>query len=168
MGGLSAAQWQGVVLTRGGLARLRAAAERAHPAEACGLLLAPEGVLAADPAGLRPRLRAVRCRNVHPDPGAAYEVAPRDFLRWDRLAARRGCVVAGVWHSHPGGAPVPSASDHEQAWRGWVYLIVAGEEPDSVPRVEPEAGEGGGRSLRYARAWCWDGSGCVELPVTAA
>ena len=164
MGGLSAARWQGVVLVRGGLARLRAAAERAHPAEACGLLLAPEGVLAADSAGLRPRIRAVRCRNVHPDPVAAYEVAPRDFLRWDRLAARHGCVVAGVWHSHPGGAPVPSAADHEQAWRGWVYLIVAGGASESAPR----AGEGGGCGLGYARAWCWGGSGCVELPVTAA
>ncbi len=130
-------------------ARVAQRAAALWPHEACGLLLAP----LADPR--RPEtlagpLRAVRCRNRHPRPEQGYELHPRDFLRWDRRAAARGLGIVGVWHSHPCGAARPSATDHERAWRGWIYLIVA---------VEPPAGEPG------QRAWRWSADGVTEVSL---
>ncbi len=47
-------------------------------------------------------------------------------------AADRGFELLGVWHSHPGGSPSPSPSDHAaaRAWPGTLWLILAlGSEP---------------------------------------
>ncbi len=120
----------------------RAAAVR--PREACGVLL---GERAAEGVTVH---RAAFCRNIDPDPERRYELHPRDFLRWDRAAARRGWEVVGIWHSHPDGGPSPSATDRERAWRGWDYLIAA-------------AGPGGAIALK-----CWRprGEGWVEVPLT--
>ncbi len=101
------------------VAQLERHARRAYPGECCGALI-----------GL-PRERPAVC-SVHPTENHStarvrdrYEVDPKDILRLDRLAERRGQEILGFYHSHPDHPPVPSAADAALAWAGYVYLIVA-------------------------------------------
>lgn len=89
----------------------------ALPLEGCGLLLGKRAgtdalILEARPA------RNVRASSRH------YEIEPEDVLAADRKARREGRLLLGAWHSHPQGAAVPSATDRDEAWPDWCYLIV--------------------------------------------
>src|SRR5262245_6691532 len=54
------------------------------------------------------------------------ELDPRDYLRAERDAAKRGLGVWGYYHSHPDHPAVPSGFDLEHApFIEWSYLIVA-------------------------------------------
>lgn len=126
---------------------------RGLPYEACGLLLGEGGgaadsasppspgsaTAAADPgvelvevAGvLLARSRPTVVRVVIPTANAAhsaqvYEVPPRDLLRADREAERRGLELVGVFHSHTHTSAYPSATDRDQAPDpGWHYVVVS-------------------------------------------
>jgi proteasome lid subunit RPN8/RPN11 len=54
-----------------------------------------------------------------------YEVDPREIVKLDRAAEQRGLDIVGFYHSHPDHPPTPSATDAENAWPGYIYLIVA-------------------------------------------
>jgi len=91
------------------------------PAEACGLIAADE----------RGRVTAAYClRNVDAS-AVSYTVDPAEHFESLRHAESRGWHLAGVFHSHPSGPPVPSSADVAGALEPeWVYLIVGlgGEE----------------------------------------
>jgi proteasome lid subunit RPN8/RPN11 len=105
-------------VARGVVETLIAEARRAHPLEACGLLLGGEAIE-----------QAVVCRNVHPEPLRHFEIDPAALIAAYK-AARGGCpALLGYWHSHPVGPPVPSQCDREMAGGDdRVWAIVAGEE----------------------------------------
>ena len=90
------------------------------PDEGCGLL-------AADRAG---RLRMVYClSNGAPSP-SAYTLDPGEHFRALRHAEAQGWHLAGVFHSHPRGPAIPSATDVAQALEPeWLYVVVGLEEP---------------------------------------
>jgi len=94
-------------------------ARRAHPREACGLLL---GV--RFPEGLRV-LAACSAANRHPCPERAFELDPGRLVRAALHARRRGLELLGTWHSHPDAPPRASAGDLEGAWPGHVLLILS-------------------------------------------
>ena len=95
------------------------------PDEACGLL-------AADSSG---RLCMVYClSNAAPSP-AAFTLDPGEHFRALRHAESRGWHLAGVFHSHPGGAARPSPTDVSQALEpDWIYVVVGLESP-AAPEV---------------------------------
>lgn len=108
-----------------------------RPRESCGLLLgrrrsrrgsrAP-GLASPPSGGGRHVIRVEhvsRARNLSPEPERAFELDPGDLVAADAAARARGLEVVGVWHSHPGSPPRPSARDREHAWSGWSHLIVA-------------------------------------------
>lgn len=101
------------------LPRLAAAA---RPREACGLLVghaAGEGVAVT---GLVPSRNLAAAED-------AFEIDTAMQLGLQRRLRGTGEAVIGVWHSHPAGAPTPSARDAEGAWEaGLAWLITAGEE----------------------------------------
>jgi proteasome lid subunit RPN8/RPN11 len=97
---------------------LVAEAVRAAPDESCGLLLGTENWIEA----------AVPTRNVHPSPGTHFEIDPTALIAAHKAARAGGPAIVGYWHSHPGGAAVPSAADRASAsGDGRVWAIVAGE-----------------------------------------
>lgn len=126
--------------------RVREASAAAWPHEACGLL---EG----EPTATRTRVaRVLVCDNVHDEPGHRYTIDPEDFLHAEHAAEDRGRSIVGVWHSHPNGEPVPSATDRAEAWPGWSYLI---------------AGVTNG-ALTALRCWCLDDEEFYEQSIVTA
>ncbi|MEX0606680.1 MAG: M67 family metallopeptidase, partial [Halofilum sp. (in: g-proteobacteria)] len=67
--------------------------------------------------------RVLICANIHETPRDRYTIDPETFLHAEHAAQDRGRSIVGVWHSHPSGEPVPSATDRAEAWPGWSYLI---------------------------------------------
>jgi proteasome lid subunit RPN8/RPN11 len=105
-------------VTSAALAAMRAAAAAAHPREACGILLGEGGRIA----------EARETANVHPAPHRHFEIDPRALIEAHR-AAREGAgdEVLGYFHSHPVGAPIPSATDRASAAHdGRIWAIIAG------------------------------------------
>lgn len=92
------------------LAACSAAAVAAFPDEACALL---EGEVIDG----RAHAHALHLTaNVAADRRATFEVDPRALLRLHRETRARGSALIGVWHSHPNGVAVPSATDFAQAY----------------------------------------------------
>lgn len=105
-----------LTLTSGALATLLSESRSAHPDEACGLLLGADGHIE----------RAVAAANVAPDPARHFEIDPAALIAALRLEREGGAAVIGYWHSHPSGAPAPSATDQALAsGDGRVWAIVA-------------------------------------------
>ncbi|MEO5374152.1 MAG: M67 family metallopeptidase [Alphaproteobacteria bacterium] len=102
------------------LARIRAEAEAAYPAECCGLLvgrIAADGVLARAVAGRN--LLAGESRD-------RFEVDPALRLRLMREFRGTPETVVGHYHSHPDHPPRPSAHDLAMVFEpDLVWLIVA-------------------------------------------
>lgn len=94
------------------------AARRAHPHEACGLLLGRA------PGRIE---RAVPAANVAPDPARRFEIDPAALIAAFKAERAGGPRVLGYWHSHPNGIAAPSATDRGAAsGDGRVWAIVAG------------------------------------------
>lgn len=108
-----------IEVTRDVLAQLRAEAARAHPREACGLLL-----------GRGARIEGIApAANVHPEPLTRFEIDPAALIAAHRAARAGGPELVGYYHSHPAGHPLPSATDCEHASGDTrIWGIVAGEE----------------------------------------
>ncbi|QUL36653.1 Mov34/MPN/PAD-1 family protein [Erythrobacter sp. JK5] len=91
----------------------------AHPNEACGILQGK---------GMRVT-GLIETRNVHPDPATHFEIDPQALIDAHRSERAGGLCVLGYFHSHPGGDPVPSATDRAlAAGDGRLWAIIAGDE----------------------------------------
>ncbi len=109
---------------RGVLTAIEVHARRDAPHECCGLLLGTAAEI----------LEAVPTRNIAAEPSRRYEIAPEDHFAALRRCRNdgEGVAVVGGYHSHPRSAPVPSATDLEQAFLEFVYMI-AGPVDGSAP-----------------------------------
>lgn len=88
------------------------------PNEACGLL-------AVTPAGL---VRFVYCLSNVDRSALSYTIDPAEFYGAARHAERHDWEIGGVFHSHPRGPLVPSATDVARAPSpDWLYLIISGD-----------------------------------------
>lgn len=88
-------------------------------AEVCGILIGS--------GSTAPRISAVEpAQNLHPAPRAHFLVDAASLLHADTAARAAGLAIVGFYHSHPGGAAVPSAQDRADAWPGTLMLIVGG------------------------------------------
>lgn len=124
-------------LTNGILQQIIAHAQRAYPAECCGILV-----------GRREQTRVVTCAcpatNVSRDGRRdRYEIDPADIYRVACETAEGPEQIVGFYHSHPGFPPKPSAHDAVKAWPYYSYLIVS---------LRNSVHNGGSVSLR---SWVW-------------
>ncbi len=111
-----------IAIARRLLDEIRRRAEAAYPEECCGLLLGHEQdkdrILVS---------AAVASANLAAEPQRHFEVDPVLYLRLCRRAEAEpsSAQLVGLYHSHPEGEAVPSASDAAEAWQeGWIWLIV--------------------------------------------
>jgi desampylase len=96
-------------------------ARTAHPYECCGLLegVRDDGLFIVQ--ALHP------ARNLSPE-ADRFEIDPRDHIAAVKKARAGGAAIIGCYHSHPEGAPRPSARDLAGAQEeDFLWLIVAGE-----------------------------------------
>lgn len=105
-------------LARGIVAAIREEAAKAHPQEACGLLL-----------GRGSRVTQIRpCTNVAPDPLRHFEVDPAALIAAFRAERAEGEQVLGYYHSHPSGDSRPSKTDAAMAAHdGRIWAICGGK-----------------------------------------
>jgi proteasome lid subunit RPN8/RPN11 len=108
--------------------QIAAHATAAYPGECCGLMI---GTFDGDDCcvvELRPSTNAT------PDPAKRYVIDPLTYLHADCDARQRGMEIVGIYHSHPDADPVPSRTDCDEGWPGYVYLIAAvrGGQPDAM------------------------------------
>lgn len=99
--------------------RIMCAARDAAPRECCGLI---EGVRDGDGARAL-ALHPARNLSAVPD---RFEIDPQDQFDALRAARANGHAIIGCYHSHPGGRPLPSATDLAGAGEeDFVWLIAA-------------------------------------------
>jgi proteasome lid subunit RPN8/RPN11 len=130
------------------LEAITAHARQEHPRECCGILISAGGEV----------VEAVAAANTADDPLRCYQVSPADHIaqikRCRESAARRPdspLQIAGVYHSHPHSAPVPSPTDRDQAYPEYLYVIV---------------GPADGSTSLEVRAYRLDAEGFVEVQLT--
>ena len=95
--------------------------EEAYPDEGAGLLLGTES------SGER-QVEAILPLDNHREAEARhrrYLLSPRDYLKGEREAERRGLKVLGVFHSHPDHPDQPSTYDLDWAMPWFSYLITS-------------------------------------------
>lgn len=104
---------------RAALNALERHARAAFPQECCGALLGP-GAGAEHTV-----LRGIELENENrADPEHHFRISAATLLRTEREAEAHGLTVLGFYHSHPTEAAAPSPHDREQAWPGYVYVII--------------------------------------------
>jgi desampylase len=90
--------------------------------EICGLLFGSPLVHSNMP----PVAQIVRIDNIALDPATRFEMHPEQLVNAQIKAAHQGLDLVGIYHSHPGGQPIPSHTDVAEAhYPDAVYLIVA-------------------------------------------
>lgn len=105
-----------LTITPAAHAAILAAAARAAPHEACGLLLGTaHHIETAQPAA-----------NVHPEPQRHFEIDPAALIAAHKAARSGGPQLVGYFHSHPNGLARPSATDAASAGGdGRIWAIAA-------------------------------------------
>lgn len=93
-------------------------AARGYPNEICGLLL-------GSVEGSRYRIeRLFAAANVDDsNPRRRFRLGADEYLKAEVLCSAEGLKIIGVYHSHPDAPPLPSATDTDFAFPGWVYWI---------------------------------------------
>jgi proteasome lid subunit RPN8/RPN11 len=119
--------------------RLRAEAAAQPTREVCGLIGAREGVA----------LTHYPIANIAPDAGRRYRMDPAAQIAAFRAIRLRGEALAGIYHSHPEGPPIPSPRD----LREWSY-------PEALCLIVELVG---GRSV--LRAWRWSPDGFIPVQI---
>lgn len=112
-----------IVVSSNVIAALLAAAQDAHPHEACGILLGEQGAGACGPERIT---RAVPAANIHPQPATHFTIDPQALIDAHRAARVPGAPqVVGYYHSHPSGPAAPSATDQAMAGHdGRIWAII--------------------------------------------
>jgi len=101
------------------LQQIIAQAERAYPAECCGILVGRREDVRVVTAA-RPAANVSRDgRRDH------YEIDPAEIYRVSRENEGGAEQIIGFYHSHPGFPPHPSVHDAAKAWPYYSYLIVS-------------------------------------------
>lgn len=115
-----------ITISQVALSTVLAAAHRAAPDEACGILLGSVAQVEA----------AVITANVASDPARHFEIDPVALIAAHRAARDgTGLPVAGYFHSHPNGLARPSATDQASAahdGRVWMIVVPTTAEADAI------------------------------------
>ena len=99
---------------------MKANSVSAYPGEGCGFLLGSDG-----PTG-RVIRQAIEVDNAAgEDQLRRFLMSPMDFLKAERIAAKEGLDILGIFHSHPDHRAIPSVHDLQGALPHLSYVILA-------------------------------------------
>ena len=114
-------------------------AEASYPEEACALLVGRRGI-----ADLYRVTRVEPAANVAADKRKRFEVDPGLRMGLERELRGGPEQVIGVWHSHPDGAPEPSAWDAaniQEPRLAWLITALAGGQALTSAAFVPAAAD---------------------------
>lgn len=103
----------------------------AYPGEGCGFLLGLDG---PDERRIHVALE-VDNHATGEDQLRRFSMTPKDFLQAERIAAKEGLEVLGIFHSHPDHRAVPSTHDLQGALPHLSYVILAVDGSADQPHV---------------------------------
>jgi len=111
--------------------KLRAHLEAGYPNEACGLFIgeidgANKRVVEAVPVANA--WAPLEGDGAGHDLRDRFSIDPRDILKADRDASKRGLDIIGFFHSHPDWPATPSETDRMWAWPVVSFMIVPVEQ----------------------------------------
>lgn len=95
--------------------------EKFYPEEACGFLI---GKFLGETYEVSKAYLASNVWEKKEEKGRRYAINPGEFLKAEREAEREKLSLLGIFHSHPDYPAYPSQFDQEQAWEGYLYLIL--------------------------------------------
>jgi integrative and conjugative element protein (TIGR02256 family) len=111
-----------IVLSASQRAQIVSIAERAYPAECCGLLVGRD-----DADGIIVVTRIVESRNVRTDRARdRFEIDPQVRISVERELRGGTDRVVGHYHSHPDHPAQPSATDLEMAFEPDLVWVIVG------------------------------------------
>jgi len=94
-------------------------AERGYPHEICGLMFGKTGETCVI-------TEVFECGNLNKlKPEIRYDMDPKDYLKGEALARKKGLDVVGIFHSHPDHPDKASETDRAAAWPGFSYIIMS-------------------------------------------
>lgn len=124
-----------LILTKHEHARLRRHLEAGYPNEACGLLVGDINDDARTVAYVVPVRNAWAETHGGASERDRFLIAPDDFVRADREAAKKGHEIIGYFHSHPEAPSLPSETDREWAWP-YVSFVIASVRNGKLKRLQ--------------------------------
>lgn len=96
------------------------------PNEVCGLIGGWDGAAH----------QIITLPNIAPTPRVRYLIDPQAFLNAYYQIERTGDELIGIYHSHPAGAPIPSAADIAEAtWPDVAYVIIGFPNASQTPQI---------------------------------
>ena len=125
---------------------IASAALAAFPRECCGLI-----------EGVREEGGFVACR-IHPARNLSqaanrFEIDPKDHVAAVKVARSGGQAIIGCYHSHPGGAAIPSQRDLARAGEeDFLWLIAAADGGECEIAAFVYRGEDGFVPVSFSRA----------------
>ncbi|MGB0682035.1 MAG: Mov34/MPN/PAD-1 family protein [Magnetovibrionaceae bacterium] len=126
------------------LKQIADAAERAYPAEACGLLAGQ-----VEQNGDLVVTRVVESENLAKEKGNdVFELDPK--VRFDLMRALEGgpSRILGLFHSHPDHPAQPSARDLELAWEPELIWLITAVEAGQAIQTTAHVLDPGGQQFR--------------------
>jgi proteasome lid subunit RPN8/RPN11 len=110
-----------VIINENPLQVMIADAIKAFPDECCGFLFGKE-----DAAGNRIIESALPVINSKEgDKRRRFYIAPKDYVKAELYAVEKGCLLLGVYHSHPDHPAIPSEHDRVAAQPFFSYVILS-------------------------------------------
>ncbi len=106
------------IIEKNALTKIRTHLESGYPNEACGFLLGTHQ------NRIRQILEIIEVENRSTEnQGRRFVIDPLDYLKAERLAAKEGLTLLGIYHSHPDHPALPSIHDLEFAQPFFSYFI---------------------------------------------
>ncbi len=90
-----------------------------YPNECCGFLLGYEKENERIVAYIVP------CENISAVKENSFLISSDDYKKAEKTSEEKGCILLGIYHSHPNCEAVPSATDVSMALPYFSYLIVS-------------------------------------------
>jgi len=102
--------------------------EEGYPYEICGFIL---GKINYD-RDLRTAVEVVQVENQNKErANDRFEIHPKDYLRVERYADKKGIQIIGIYHTHPDHPDRPSETDLRFAQPDMSYIIMSVEKGEA-------------------------------------
>lgn len=111
-----------LTITKNLIDKILTQSEEGYPYEICGFMLGKQNYTAST----REVLEVVQVDNQNKErANDRFEIAPKDYIKVENYADKKGLEIVGIYHSHPDHPDRPSQTDRMFALEDMSYIIVS-------------------------------------------